>query len=176
MLLVDSNVFIYARGRHERTEPCRALITAAPGHPEWVVPGLVLLELTHYYRDAGEYARAILRAIAPVETTVGGQPVVARRVIGNVDNSAHPAIKVDIKMAVIVPVQAKGPVPVLIMFGRGNMPDEPVWRFPGATEPAAPPSRTMMDNRIGFEGCSMSMTARRPSDAPLPTAMASCLP
>jgi hypothetical protein len=26
------------------------------------------------------------------------------------------------------------------MFGRGNMPDEPVWRFPGAREPAAPPS------------------------------------
>ena len=27
-----------------------------------------------------------------VETTVGGQPVVARRVIGHVDNSAHPAV------------------------------------------------------------------------------------
>ena len=75
-----------------------------------------------------------------VETTVGGQPVVARRVIGHVDNSVHPEITVDIKMAVVVPVQAEGPVPVLIMFGWGNMPDEPVWRFPGAQEPAAPPS------------------------------------
>jgi lysophospholipase L1-like esterase len=75
-----------------------------------------------------------------VETTVGGQPVVARRVIGHVDNSAHPAIKVDIQMAVVLPVNAEGPVPVLIMFGWGNMPDEPVWRFPGAREPAAPPS------------------------------------
>ena len=27
-----------------------------------------------------------------------------------------------------------------VMFGGGNMPDEPVWRFPGAQEPAAPPS------------------------------------
>ena len=26
------------------------------------------------------------------------------------------------------------------MFGWGNMPDEPVWRFPGRVEPAAPPS------------------------------------
>jgi hypothetical protein len=75
-----------------------------------------------------------------VETTVGGQPVLARRVIGHVDNSAHPAITVDIRMAVVVPVRAKGPVPVLVMFGWGNMPDEPVWRFPGAREPAAPPS------------------------------------
>ncbi len=75
-----------------------------------------------------------------VETTVGGQPVVARRVIGHVDNSAHPAITVDIEMAVVLPVHAQGPVPVLMMFGWGNMPDEPVWRFPGAQEPAAPPS------------------------------------
>jgi lysophospholipase L1-like esterase len=75
-----------------------------------------------------------------VETSVGGQPVVARRVIGHVDNSADPAITVDIKMAVVVPVNAKGPVPVLVMFGWGNMPDEPVWRFPGMPEPAAPPS------------------------------------
>jgi lysophospholipase L1-like esterase len=37
-------------------------------------------------------------------------------------------------------VNAKGPVPVLIMFGFGNMPGEPVFRFPGLPEPAAPPS------------------------------------
>jgi len=79
-------------------------------------------------------------ATETVETAVGGQPVVARRVIGHVDNSAHPAITVDIRMAVVLPLNAKEPVPVLIMFGWGNMPDEPVWRFPGAQEPAAPPS------------------------------------
>jgi lysophospholipase L1-like esterase len=75
-----------------------------------------------------------------VETAVGGQPVVARRVIGHVDNSAHPAVSVDMKMAVVLPVNATEPVPTLVMFGWGNMPDEPVWRFPGAQEPAAPPS------------------------------------
>jgi lysophospholipase L1-like esterase len=75
-----------------------------------------------------------------VETTVGGQPVVARRVIGHVDNSSHSAITVDIKMAVVLPVNAKGPVPLLIMFGWGNMPGDPVFRFPGAQDPAAPPS------------------------------------
>jgi len=75
-----------------------------------------------------------------VETTVGGQPVVARRVIGHVDNSAHPAITVDVKMAVVLPVNAKGPVPVLMMFGGGDMPGDPRPRFPGVPEPAAPPS------------------------------------
>jgi hypothetical protein len=73
-----------------------------------------------------------------VKTTVGGRPVIARRAVGHVDNAAHPAIAVDIRMAVVVPADAKGPVPVLMMFGQGNMPDEPVFRFPGP-EPAAPP-------------------------------------
>jgi hypothetical protein len=75
-----------------------------------------------------------------VETSVAAHPVVARRLVGHVDNAAHPAITVDIEMAVVLPTDAEGPVPVLIMFGFGNMPDEPVWRFPGAQEPAAPPS------------------------------------
>jgi hypothetical protein len=75
-----------------------------------------------------------------LETTVGGRPVVARRVIGNVDNSAYPAVTVAIRMAVVVPANAREPVPVLIMFGWGRMPDEPLPRFPGFKEPAAPPS------------------------------------
>ena len=75
-----------------------------------------------------------------VHTTVGGLPVVARQVIGHVDNSAHPALSVDIKMAVVLPADATKPVPVLMMFGWGNMPGEPVPRFPGAGEPDAPPS------------------------------------
>jgi hypothetical protein len=75
-----------------------------------------------------------------VNTKVGDQPVIARRVIGHADNSAAPDIKVEIKTAVVLPANAKGPVPVLIMFGWGNMPDEPVFRFPGQAEPPVPPS------------------------------------
>ena len=79
-----------------------------------------------------------------VNTQVGGVPVVARRVIGHVDNSAHPEITVDIRMAVVVPAAAPGPVPVLMMFGWGNMPDEPPPRFPNAQEPAKPTSQEML--------------------------------
>ena len=93
-----------------------------------------------YGRVPKDVPKVAWTVVETVETRVGGLPVVARRVIGHVDNSAHPAITVDIKMAVVLPADAKGPVPVLVMFGWGNMPDEPVWRFPGMAEPAAPPS------------------------------------
>jgi hypothetical protein len=79
-------------------------------------------------------------ATETVNTTVGDLPVIARRVIGHVDNSAAPDIKVDIKLAVVVPANAKGPVPVLMMFGWGNMPSEAPPRFGNNPEPAAPPS------------------------------------
>ena len=75
-----------------------------------------------------------------VQTTVDGLPVVARQLMGHVDNSAYPALSVDIKMSVVLPADAKGPVPVLVMFGSGGMPDEVVPRFPGAFESKAPPS------------------------------------
>jgi lysophospholipase L1-like esterase len=75
-----------------------------------------------------------------LNTTLGGIPVVAREVIGHVDNSAYPAITVDIRMAVVLPAVTDSPVPVLVMFGSGNMPDQPVPTFPGQAEPAAPPS------------------------------------
>ena len=75
-----------------------------------------------------------------IDTKVGGLPVVARQVIGHADNSACPEFAVDIKLSVVLPADAKRPVPVLVMFGGGNMPDEPAPRFPGMVEPAAPPS------------------------------------
>ncbi|HET7536771.1 MAG TPA: GDSL-type esterase/lipase family protein, partial [Candidatus Didemnitutus sp.] len=75
-----------------------------------------------------------------VHTTVGGLPVIARQVVGHVDNSAYPAISVDIKMAVVLPADAKKPVPVLEMFGFGNMPDDPLPKFPGFVDPPVPPS------------------------------------
>lgn len=79
-----------------------------------------------------------------VETKVGGVPVVARRLVGRVDNAAFPEISVNIHMAVVVPAEAPGPVPVLMMFGWGNLPDEPPPRFPNAPEPPTPTSQEML--------------------------------
>ncbi len=57
-----------------------------------------------------------------VNTQIGGIPVIGKQLVGHVDNSSYPAISVDIRMAVVVPANAKGPVPVLMMFSGGTLP------------------------------------------------------
>ena len=48
---------------------------------------------------------------------IGFTPVIAKDLIGEVDNSAYPAISVKIHMTEVLPARASGPVPVLMMFG-----------------------------------------------------------
>ena len=50
-------------------------------------------------------------------------PVIAKMLVGHVDNSGYPLINVDINMMLVVPANVKGPVPVLMMFsGRPSFP------------------------------------------------------
>jgi hypothetical protein len=44
-------------------------------------------------------------------------PVVGKQLVGRVDNSSYPSIEVNIQMTLVTPANAKGPVPVLMMFG-----------------------------------------------------------
>lgn len=60
---------------------------------------------------------------------IGFTPVVAKDLIGVVDNSSYPAISVKVHMTLVTPVNTKGPVPVLMMFGRAG--------FPAPNEPSA---------------------------------------
>jgi hypothetical protein len=53
---------------------------------------------------------------------VGFTPVIAKKLIGHVDNSSFPSIEVNIKMVVVTPANAKKPVPVLMMFGPSALP------------------------------------------------------
>ena len=55
--------------------------------------------------------------------TVGRIRAKAKLLKGHVDNSACPSINVDIKMVVVTPADAKGPVPLLMMFGGANLPN-----------------------------------------------------
>jgi hypothetical protein len=68
-----------------------------------------------------------------VEAKVGGQAVIGKQLLGHVDNSSDPEIKVDIQMTLVVPVNAKGPVPVMMMFGGRGIPEIafPAPVFPG---------------------------------------------
>ena len=60
---------------------------------------------------------------------VGRIPVIAKQLVGHVDNSSYPLINVDINMMLVVPANVKGPVPVLMMFGRPA--------FPSPAQPSA---------------------------------------
>jgi hypothetical protein len=51
--------------------------------------------------------------------------IVYRRLVGHVDNSAYPAINVDIPVTLVLPAAVKGRVPVLIMFWFGPTPVPP---------------------------------------------------
>jgi hypothetical protein len=73
-------------------------------------------------------------ATQAVDRVVGEIPVVAKQLVGHADNSACPSINVDIQMTLVTPAKAKGPVPVLMMFGGFGGSGFP--RTPGTTNRA----------------------------------------
>ncbi len=76
-----------------------------------------------------------------VEGLVGTLPANGKRLIGRVDNSACPAITVEIGMTVVTPAKAQGRVPVLMMFG-GFFGD-------GLPRPAGTPASTNRPREFG---------------------------
>ncbi|MEN6575975.1 MAG: acetylxylan esterase [Phycisphaerales bacterium] len=72
-----------------------------------------------------------------ISDTDGNIPVIAKRLVGHVDNSSYPPITVDIQLTLTTPANATGPVPVMLEFGfifgpgaRGGKP--PAMNWPGA--------------------------------------------
>ncbi len=61
--------------------------------------------------------------VATDHEMIGFTPVIAKDLVGEVDNSACPAISVKIHMTLVTPAAAKGPVPVLMMFGPAGFPN-----------------------------------------------------
>jgi hypothetical protein len=67
------------------------------------------------------------------EDVVGGKPVLYRKLVGHVDNSAYPLVNVDIEAELTTPKDAKG-VPVIVEFfpfefrGRFPAPPPPTWQ------------------------------------------------
>ncbi|HMJ68253.1 MAG TPA: hypothetical protein VK508_05135 [Cyclobacteriaceae bacterium] len=64
------------------------------------------------------------------EETDGDHKVLVRKLIGHVDNSGYPLVKVDIDLTLATPAGAKGPVPVIM---------ELAWVWPPGTRPQANP-------------------------------------
>jgi hypothetical protein len=67
--------------------------------------------------------------VAIDQENIGFTPVIAKELVGHVDNSAYPSISVDIRMIVVTPANATKPVPVLMMFGPAA--------FPSPNQPSA---------------------------------------
>ncbi len=64
-------------------------------------------------------------ATQAMDRVVGEIPVNAQQLIGQADNSASPSIEVKLQMTLVTPKDAKGRVPVLMMFGGGGFPRRP---------------------------------------------------
>jgi lysophospholipase L1-like esterase len=54
--------------------------------------------------------------------TIGGHAVLGRQLVGRADNAAYPSIEVNIELTLVLPAEAEGPVPVMIMFGGRALP------------------------------------------------------
>ncbi len=68
------------------------------------------------------------------EAKIGDRPVLGKQLVGHVDNSSYPDIKVEIQMILVLPADAKGPVPVMMMFGGFQ-------RLPGTPPPSGTAGR-----------------------------------
>ncbi len=90
---------------------------------------------------------------------IGFTPVIAKDLIGEADNSAYPAIKVHIHMTVVTPANAKGPVPLLMMFSRAGFPNphEPSARrvrsIERGVEDAAHPAGPVIERGVREPSC-----------------------
>ncbi len=91
-----------------------------------------------------------------VEKKLSGIEIIEKRLVGRVDNSGCPEIAVNIMLSVVTPKEAKGPVPVLMMFGfttfdaEGNDIDFG-GRFGGfGNQPGGPPPATQQLIEAGW--------------------------
>src|SRR5450631_541307 len=68
-------------------------------------------------RTPANLPKVTWEVVSTTQEKNGDVPVVTKRLLGHVDNSAWPTIKVDIDLTLTTPADAKGPVPVIMEFG-----------------------------------------------------------
>jgi peptidoglycan/xylan/chitin deacetylase (PgdA/CDA1 family) len=57
------------------------------------------------------------QVVSTTSEDVGGVPATTKKIVGRVDNSSYPLIKVEIELTLTTPAKAAGPVPVMMEFG-----------------------------------------------------------
>ena len=78
-----------------------------------------------YGRTPGRLPKVRWEVVSSEPSTVGDMKVISRTLVGHVDNRRYPAISVDIKLSLTVPVREGGKVPVMMEFGFGRFPGMP---------------------------------------------------
>jgi hypothetical protein len=73
-----------------------------------------------YGRVPKDVPKVTWEVTGTTEEKVGDVAVVTKKLVGHVDNSKCPQIKVDIQLTLTTPATAKGPVPVMMEFGFGG--------------------------------------------------------
>ena len=77
--------------------------------------------------------------------TIGGRAAIGKQLVGRVENPTHPSLGVNIQMTLVTPADAKGPVPVMIMFGGGVLPVALGGPVPARRGGGPPPATTVSD-------------------------------
>ena len=89
------------------------------------------------------------------EIEAGGKTAIQKHLVGVVDNSACPEIKVNISMSLTIPKETNGPVPVLLSFGWTPFEPSPFGNGGlGASAGPRPPSREDKLIKAGW-GCAI---------------------
>jgi hypothetical protein len=70
-----------------------------------------------YGRIPKDVPKVTWEVTGTTEEKIGDVAVVTKRLVGHVDNSRCPEIKVDIQLTLTTPADAKGPVPLMMEFG-----------------------------------------------------------
>jgi hypothetical protein len=78
-----------------------------------------------YGRVPNDVPKVTWEVTGTTEEKLGDVAVVTRKLVGHVDNSKCPQIKVDIQLTLATPAGAKGPVPVMMEFGFGGFGPRP---------------------------------------------------
>lgn len=85
---------------------------------------------------------------------IGDTPVLARELKGRLDNSAHPAIEVNMQMVIVTPANAKRRVPLMILFTRPSFPSDPIppafARFAAQRGPDPPATQQLIEAGWGY--------------------------
>jgi hypothetical protein len=79
----------------------------------------------------------------------GDVAILVKKLVGHVDNSSYPAIKVDIQLTLTTPSDANGPVPVIMEFGFGGFGPG---RGPGAGRGPVPPPGPTWQQQVLAKG------------------------